>query len=176
MRPEDATRLIDSLYEHWYDVLVRYAARAVGDEGMAEDAVQESFYELYRQLVSGRSIANPKAWTLCVVRRHMQREVRAYSRMFGGEPREGMDSLPGSASPPDGALQRNEIERFRSQLTCREEEVLLLRMEALKYREIASKLGISIPSVNTLLRRALRKLQLTLGAPSGKTPHVETGN
>jgi len=37
--------------------------------------------------------------------------------------------------------------------------VLLLRLEALKYREIAEQLGISMNSVNTLLARALRKLE-----------------
>lgn len=44
-------------------------------------------------------------------------------------------------------------------LSPREEEVLLLRLEAMKYREIADQLGISMNSVNTLLARALRKLQ-----------------
>lgn len=41
----------------------------------------------------------------------------------------------------------------------REEEVLPLRLEALKYRGIAEQLGIGMSSVNTLLERALRKLQ-----------------
>lgn len=52
-----------------------------------------------------------------------------------------------------------DIRRLLSVLTPREEEVLLLRLEALKYREIADQLGISVNSVNTLLARALRKLQ-----------------
>ena len=44
-------------------------------------------------------------------------------------------------------------------LSPREEEVLLLKLEALKYREIAAQLGISMNSANTLLARALRKLK-----------------
>ena len=43
---------------------------------------------------------------------------------------------------------------------------MLLRMESLKYREIASELGISINSVATLLARALRKLTQTVILPS----------
>ena len=46
-----------------------------------------------------------------------------------------------------------------SVLSERETEVLSLRLAELKYREIAAELGISSSSVNTLLCRALRKLQ-----------------
>jgi RNA polymerase sigma factor (sigma-70 family) len=52
-----------------------------------------------------------------------------------------------------------DIRSLLSVLSPREEEVLLLRLEALKYREIAEQLGISMHSVNTLLARALRKLE-----------------
>jgi RNA polymerase sigma factor (sigma-70 family) len=53
-----------------------------------------------------------------------------------------------------------EIRGLLSVLSPREEEVLLLRLEALKYREIADQLGISMNSVNALLARALRKIQV----------------
>ena len=55
-------------------------------------------------------------------------------------------------------------------LSRREEEVLLLRLEAMKYREIADHLGISMNSVNTLLARALRKLQ------TAAAQHAVTGS
>jgi RNA polymerase sigma factor (sigma-70 family) len=48
-------------------------------------------------------------------------------------------------------------------LSRREEEVLLLRLEAMKYREIADQLGISMNSVNTFLARALQKLKKVAG-------------
>ena len=50
-------------------------------------------------------------------------------------------------------------------LTVREEEVVLLRLQSLKYREIASQLGISDKSVCTLLARALKKLQAAHSHP-----------
>jgi DNA-directed RNA polymerase specialized sigma24 family protein len=63
-----------------------------------------------------------------------------------------------------------------SVLTSREQEVVLLRMQSLKYREIARLLGISRNSVNTLLARALRKLQAAVGkwsAGAGEQSYVE---
>ena len=44
-------------------------------------------------------------------------------------------------------------------LSPREEEVVLLRLQSMKYREIADQLGIGTKSVCTLLARAIRKLQ-----------------
>ena len=46
--------------------------------------------------------------------------------------------------------------------------MLLLRPESLKYREIADQLGISMNSVNTLLARALRKLQQAMARKTGE--------
>ena len=45
-----------------------------------------------------------------------------------------------------------------SVLSRREAEVILLRMQAMKYREIGSQLGISSKTVGTLLTRAIQKL------------------
>jgi RNA polymerase sigma factor (sigma-70 family) len=59
-------------------------------------------------------------------------------------------------------LKLGDIRDLLSVLSPREEEVLLLRLEALKYREIADQLGISMNSVNALLARALRKLQVAM--------------
>jgi RNA polymerase sigma factor (sigma-70 family) len=60
-----------------------------------------------------------------------------------------------------------DIRNLLSVLSPREEEVLLLRLEAMKYREIAEQLGIGVNSVNTLLARALRKLQQAMGQKKG---------
>ena len=59
-------------------------------------------------------------------------------------------------------LKLGDIRDLLSVLSPREEEVLLLRLDALKYREIADQLGISMNSVNALLARALRKLQVSM--------------
>lgn len=58
----------------------------------------------------------------------------------------------------DGACDC-ELEQLLDVLTPREREVVLLRAGSYKHREIALLLGISKNSVNTLLARALKKLQ-----------------
>ena len=125
--------------------------------------VQVTFMQLYKELRRGKKINHPKAWSLCVLRREIGKHVRTHLRTSRSHEQlevEAMDALPGDlswASQP--GIELDDLTKLFSVLTQREEEVLLLRMEPLKYREIAAALGISSNTVNTLLARALRKLQ-----------------
>ena len=133
--------------------LVRYALRTTANYELAEDLAQDTFMQLYQALRSDKSIEHPKAWTICVLRRAMNRQMKDRA------PDEPLDELEIAPETTADSPHIADIRNLFSVLSPREEEVLLLRLEALKYREIADQLGISINSVNTLLARALRKLQ-----------------
>jgi RNA polymerase sigma-70 factor, ECF subfamily len=159
MTQEEAAAVVGALFESWYGALVRYARRWTGAAALAEDLVQDTFIELYRVLRDGKAIDNRRAWTLVVLRRGIGKHFRDVKRT-GGWPSideaEALGLLP--AIPPDTDLSDDELARLLAVLTPREEEVVLLRLDALKYREIAAHLGISASSVNTLLARALQKI------------------
>ncbi len=157
MDREEASRLVTMLFDRWYSFLVRYATRSTGSFELAEDLAQDTFMQLYKALREGKTIEHPKAWTLCVLRRSLSRVTRIMSR--DRELIEPFNEAELSRKVGPEALSGDQIRHFLAVLTPREEEVLLLRLEALKYREIADQLGISMNSVNTLLSRALRKLQ-----------------
>ncbi len=152
-----ATELVVSLYRSLYPTVVRHATRVTGNVGLAEEIVQEAFMRLYRSLIAGKRVENPKAWVFSVVRR----EARKNSGLGGlAYPLEVLEQTPigywGEQAPN---LERDQVTRLLSPLTCREEEVLILRVGGLKYREIAQELHISVKTVATLLARALRKLR-----------------
>ena len=153
MNESDATDLVAALFDRWYMPLVRYALRTTSNYELAEDLAQDAFMQLYQALRTGKRIEHPKAWTICVLRRAMNRQMTDRSL------HEQLDETDLPAEPATEISGIAEIRSILSVLSPREEEVLLLRLEALKYREIADQLGISINSVNTLLARALRKLQ-----------------
>ncbi|MBL8178161.1 MAG: RNA polymerase sigma factor [Bryobacterales bacterium] len=160
MSRDNATAVVNALFDSWYDAMVRYAARLTGSVEEAEEIVQEAFLQLFDELVSGRSIDNPRAWTFCVVRRGAGRRIEHHlSREVSIEDAGLLDSAP-APPPPSGDV---DLDRMLSVLTRRESEVVLLRLESMKYREIGAALGISINSVNVLLARALRKLQAFAG-------------
>jgi RNA polymerase sigma-70 factor (ECF subfamily) len=149
----DATDLVTALFDRWYVPLVRYALRTTSNYELAEDLAQDTFMQLYQALRTGKRIEHPKAWTICVLRRAMNRQIKDRNL------HEQLDEADLPGEPAIEISRLAEIRSILSVLSPREEEVLLLRLEALKYREIADQLGISINSVNTLLARALRKLQ-----------------
>jgi RNA polymerase sigma-70 factor (ECF subfamily) len=153
MTRSEACRELESLYPAWHAALAGYARRALGCPSTAEDLVQEVFLRLYAELRTGKPISNTKGWTLCVLRHEIGRCLRQRRRELAfGEPI-GPPPAAGSPEPEEG------LERLLGSLTQREEEVVLLRLASLKYREIAGRLDISVSSVNTLLARAIAKLQ-----------------
>jgi RNA polymerase sigma-70 factor (ECF subfamily) len=157
--------VVSSLFEDWYAPLLRYACRATGSLESAEDLVQEAFTELYRALLEEKNIANPKAWTLCVVRRRIVDQQRAEARRGGPLLSISEMSCP-AASPPQPSTpgwEEETMTRLLSSLSAREEEVLLLRAKGLRYRQIADSLEISVNSVKTLLARAIRKMRQSPG-------------
>jgi RNA polymerase sigma-70 factor (ECF subfamily) len=158
MTREEASRLVEPLFENWGPALVRYAARATGHLELAEDLVQEAFMALYSKVRGGAEIHNPKGWTLRVVRNQILKQKRTLSRRLEDCWNPGdLDSIPVADAP--ASFEREDVVGLFVVLTQREEEVILLRLESFKYREIAAELGISEKSVCTLLARALRKLQ-----------------
>ena len=87
-----------------------------------------------------------------------------HTRVPGGV----LDTLEGSqrggiAKVPEAV----DLQRLLAVLTPREEEVVLLRLASLKYREIADELGISPKTVSTLLTRALKKLERAAAGQPG---------
>ena len=156
---------VTSLFGEWYAPLLRYAFRATGNLESAEDLVQEAFIDLYRAMLDGKTIASPKAWTLCVVRRRIVDHQRKQARHGGSFLSiSDLGELPARpAEPPPADWGEERMTRLLASLSAREEEVLLLRTKGLKYRQIADSLKISVNSVKTLLARAIRKMQQTSG-------------
>ena len=79
MNENDAGELVTALYDRWFTKLVAFAARATESHELAEDLAQDSFMQLYLAVRAGKDIEHPKAWTLCVLRRAMNRQCASGS-------------------------------------------------------------------------------------------------
>ena len=89
----EATESVAALFDCCYMQLVRYAFRSVIDQDLAEDLVQDAFMQLYGALRSGKCIHCPKAWTMCVLRRAVNRHVQV---RFDHEQLEDFEHIPTS--------------------------------------------------------------------------------
>lgn len=150
------------LFDAWYPSLLRHAARLTGSVDLAEDVVQEAFFLYNRELQARREVRYPKAWTLRVVWRLVRRgfAIEEHVPIETAEIEEpAAVSCPPQVWEGDGQA---ELMALLDRLSPREEQVILLRMEAMKYREIAEALEITPQTVHVLIKRAVKKLRAAL--------------
>ncbi len=153
--------------------MYRYVNRVSGDPALSEDIVQECFVKLHRR---GAMPDDPPAWLMTVANnllRDAHRRVARRKRLtlawstdlpLGG----GADD----ARADEATLAAEQVERVRQaleRLSLRDRQLLLMRHEGYRYREIAAALALTPTSVGTMLVRAgeaFRKAYHGLFGPS----------
>jgi RNA polymerase sigma-70 factor (ECF subfamily) len=157
-------RQITEIFLKLRDPVYRYVVRIVGSADEAEDLVQEAFYRLFDDLRRGCHVQDARFWVFRVA--HNLAIDHCRHRRFSGTAvrQDGAGTYeredPGPSAEQD-LLERERIDRLEAALTRlspQEHQCLQLRSQGLRYREIGELLGIRIPTVQTLLGRAIRKL------------------
>lgn len=156
-------QLVTALYKSWYIPLLRYASHKIRDCSVAEDIVHDAFMALYSDLRNGAVVERPRAWLFVTVRRR----IADYYRRTGREKNWDGHLEEIAAPEPAPAMGTSGLGGMLRILSAREQEVLLLRVSSMKYREIADELGISANSVCQLLARAVRKLRKAVAESQG---------
>lgn len=130
------------------------------DEALAEDAVQETFIKAYKGLAAFRGDCGQKTWLMRIAIntcRDMQRSgwFRHVDR------RVSPDMMPDQAG---GSLEESEeLALAMVALPVKYKEVVLLRYyQDMTIKEIAQALGIAPSSVFARLKRAEKKLRVSL--------------
>jgi len=133
--------------------------------GRAQELAQDTFLKLYLKMAKGEEIGNPRAWLYRVAHnfalRHHQREP-----VF-----DALDTAPGIPETSPGAEsallereRRRALEAAIGDLSPQQRNCLHLRVQGLRYREIAETIGISTSAVGEFLRRAVERLKEVLDA------------
>jgi RNA polymerase sigma-70 factor (ECF subfamily) len=172
MVPEQAREIVTTVFDAWARPLLRYAICYTRNRAVAEELVQEAFLALFHTLISGTSVGNPRAWTLTVVRhlisKHHRDSLRESSKLAD------YGRLPAPSPAIEAHLAALESLRDAMEvLSEREEQVLLLRIESLRYDEIARELGVTSGTVATLLSRAILKIRKLREESTEKAPASE---
>jgi RNA polymerase sigma-70 factor (ECF subfamily) len=149
-------------FEETRDDVYRYLLLLGLFPPQAQEATQEVFLRLYTSLRKGEDIQNWRAWVFRVAHNHGLR-VRAqesHQLPFDAD-------LEARLRDPQESHERSLIERERfvrlgkaiESLSEQQRRCLFLRMEGLRYPEIAKVLGITASSVGEFLRRAIARLR-----------------
>ncbi len=168
--PADAKRAdFELLYErHSREVWALAYARWMNAD-TALDIMQEAFLRLWKQMESGESILNPRAWLLRVARNLAEDHAKSAFRRNGTHPPQTMNGVPAHEPLPLERLEREEtfaqLHEVMEQLPKADREILTLRY-ALDYEtaEIADFLSINATAVHMRLSRARQRLAERLKA------------
>jgi RNA polymerase sigma-70 factor (ECF subfamily) len=151
-------RAFERLVERHRDVVVRVAARIVGDDD-AEDVAQDAFLRAYHRLERWRGEGPFRTWLLGIAHNSAVDAVTA--RRLDAVPMDGTtDEIPDAAERTPAARLES-VERLRrldvklKGLPPRHRAVLVLRdIEGLSYDEIAEVTDMPLGSVKARLHRA----------------------
>ncbi|MEO8201603.1 MAG: RNA polymerase sigma factor [Gemmatimonadota bacterium] len=152
------------LMARYRDRFARYAFRLLGDQGDAEDVLQETFIRGYRFLSQCESPEKFGAWLFRIL---VNRCHSAYSGRGRKEENLGSstvaDTRPARGYGNDEAW-REEIERALEYLPLEQREAFLLKyVEDLSYEEMEELTGMGISALKMRVKRACERLRELLG-------------
>ena len=153
---------VSRLFEEARDDVYRYLLTLGLYPPQAQEATQEVFLRLYATLRKGEDIQNPRGWIFRVAH-NLGLKIR--TRQHSEEPFNpeiGEAAAAQCETPESELLDRERMVRFHSAvngLSEQQRRCLFLRMEGLRYPEIAAALGISASAVGEFLRRAMVRLK-----------------
>ena len=149
---------LEQLIDEWQDSLYSLAFFRLGDEGAAQDVVQETFIRYYRES-QRTAITNAKAWlyrtTLNLVTDQLRRKptIRAVQLSAANE----------IAEPSELFKEYLRLEDLLAPLPDEQAEVVRLHFtDDLSMAEIADILDISRDTVKSRYRYAMAKLRKNL--------------
>ena len=187
LRPEDAVSLVARMakgdreaFSRFYDALASVAfgliRRVLRDPGVAEEVLQDVFWEVWRdapQYDPGRG--SPEAWLLMRAKSRAidkLRSIRRRGQTFVAPVDESVARAPDTvANRPGAALEeRGQVERGLTQLPAAQRQVIELAFfGGLTQSEIATRLGEPLGTVKTRARLGLERLRSVLGGEQRPT-------
>lgn len=156
----------EKLFFNFYPGLLRYSETLVRKVEIAEEVVQDVFYNVWKNRESIRITQSWKSYLYRSVYNNSMMYLRKARREYSLE-----DSLfpekDGGTPDPFQELEFQEVSAVVSEtigrLPERTREIFLLnRQEGLKYREIAERLSISVKTVEANMGKALKALRASM--------------
>lgn len=164
-QPQSGLELQDQvaqLYTETREDVYRYLLTLGVHPPKAQEAVQEVFLRLYTSLKKGEKIESLRGWVFRVAHNYgLKVRARQSSEEKFDQAFETRLMSP-SANAERDLIDREKMSRLNTAvegLSEQQKRVLFLRMEGLRYPEIATALGISASAVGEFLRRALARLK-----------------
>jgi len=150
--------------------LTAYALRRVGDQGLAEDLVQDTFVAALGAAQGYRGESSPRTWLTGILKNRIADSYRAPERLVRSldQDEDGEPEIAAPDADPADDLERTRLrELLRRQLARLPERARrafeLAELEGRDAAEVSRLMGVTPHGVWDLVRRARRSLQEAMG-------------
>jgi RNA polymerase sigma-70 factor (ECF subfamily) len=150
--------------------LTAYALRRVGDSGLAEDLVQDTFLAALGAGQGFRGDSSARTWLTGILKNRIADSYRAPERLVQSldEGEDGAAEIAAPDADPVADLERTRLQealqRQLARLPARAARAFqLAEMEGRDAAEVSRLLGVTPHSVWEMVRRARKALQASLG-------------
>jgi RNA polymerase sigma-70 factor (ECF subfamily) len=155
-----------ALYETHRDGIYRFLVGHGLNPAMAQDVTQDVFVDLFVALEKGTTVNSEQGWLYTVAGRavadYWRRDHRSIWVELDSNPMMGANIPSGELTPEARAGHREQINRVAAGLKRLPKEHRLcigLRMQGLRYREIAKVLKVSTSTIAEWLASAVDRLR-----------------
>ncbi|MEP6647467.1 MAG: sigma-70 family RNA polymerase sigma factor [Saprospiraceae bacterium] len=158
-----------TMYKRYCDAMYNVCYRIIGNEGEAEDALQESFLDIFNRLDTFRGESSLGAWIKRIVINHCLNELKRRKINFEALDDLMKESIIDDAEPIyDNEYDVKRVKTAIMKLPDGYRQVLTLYLiEGYDHGEIANILGIQETGSKSQYSRARVRLREILNQPSG---------
>ena len=168
-------QMTEEAFRGFYELTARpvraYLGRAIGDDRIADDLLQETYYRFLRVHVVFESDDHRRNYLFRIATNLIQ-DHRRRPRLevpVANETREAVAS-PVETHTADRAVQRIDLGRAMQRLKPRERSLLWLAYaQGCSHDEIAAAIGVKSSSLKSMLHRARHHLAELLKNPGGRS-------
>lgn len=146
------------LVERYQPRLRYYLRKMLGDLQGAEDALQDTWLDVFRAVPHLRDAGAWRAWLFRLARDRASRQLR--KRRLPLQPLAEIDPIERAEEAPFTAEDAQRVHAALDELAAEHREVLVLRyVEAMSYDEIAQVVGCQVGTVRSRLHYAKHALR-----------------
>ena len=154
----DRDRIFERLVDQYQEPVLCMCCLCLGDKTLAEDAVQETFIRVYRNLEKFRGESSEKTWIMKIAM-HVCYDMNHTGWFRHTNRRVTPEMLPGEAVTEEEKNDAELAEAVKKLPFKLREVILLYYYQGMNVNEIADALNISHSSVSGRLKRGKEKLK-----------------
>ena len=144
--------------------LIQYASRIVGNTELAQDVVQDTFLQLWKEN-RAKIESYLEQWLYTVCRNRAFDLKKKEKRMFSLQP--DIDFADDGGNSPTADIERHEEEvgilGVINSLPANQKEVICLKFQdGLSYKEISKVTGLSVSNVGFLMHKGVKSMRALL--------------